>query len=64
MNELELLLVAHPGEFNLVSNGRSPFLIIFARDLGHGYGGQAVVLGEGRRGHCELFSRATINSEA
>lgn len=35
LNELELLSVAHPGEFNLVSSSRDPFLVLFDRGLGH-----------------------------
>ena len=49
VNELELLLVAHPGEFNLVGSSADPFLIILDNGLGHDCGGQVVVLGEERR---------------
>jgi len=39
MDELELLLIAHPGEFDLISSGHSAFLSIFVRARGHGHNG-------------------------
>jgi len=39
MNELELLLIAHPGEFDLISDDRSAFLSILGRARGHGHDG-------------------------
>jgi len=48
VNELELLLVAHPGEFGLVSGDRNAFLIISGRARGHDYDGSPS--GSGRRG--------------
>lgn len=37
VNGLELLLIAHPGEFDLVSGDGRAFLSIFGRARGHGH---------------------------
>ena len=47
MDKLELLLIAHPGELELINGDRGAFLSIFSRVRGHDHDGWG--RGSGRR---------------
>jgi len=62
VDALELLLITHPGEFDLVGSDRNAFLIVLGRARGHDYDGQ--VGGSGRseaRDSANLRAKRTIS---